>query len=73
MLYLYNEKTYIKPFINKIVEVEIKKDIQGNFDVIATRNVIADENIISKITSISIEDAYNLSQKKKKKRKIKED
>ena len=49
---------------NKIVEVTIKKELNGNYDAIPTKNVIVDDNIGAKITSISIEQAYKLTHKK---------
>lgn len=66
MLYLYNGKIYVKPFVNKMVEVDIKKGIGQNYDVIATKNVIVDDMLDSKIVSISLEKAYELIHKSSK-------
>lgn len=64
MLYLYNGKIFVKPFENKIVEVQIKKEIGGAFDVVPTKNIIVDDNLNDKITSISIEKAYELTHRR---------
>lgn len=64
MLYLYNGKIYVKPVENKIVEVQIKKDLGGAFDVVPTKNVIVDDNLNDKISSISIEKAYELTHRR---------
>lgn len=64
MLYLYNGKIFVKPFENKIVEVQIKKEIGGAFDVVPTKNIIVDDNLTDKITSISIEKAYELTHRR---------
>lgn len=66
MLYLYNGKIYVKPFVNKMVEVDIKKGIGQNYDVIATKNVIVDDMLDSKIVSISLEKAYELIHRSSK-------
>lgn len=66
MLYEYEGKVYVKPFDNKIVEVTIKKDTDG-FDVQATKKVIIDDNISSKLNSISIEEAYKILNNRKRK------
>ena len=66
MLYEYEGKVYVKPFDNKIVEVTIKKEAGNNFDVQATKNVIIEDNISAKLTSISTEQAYELLNNKKR-------
>lgn len=66
MLYLYNGRIFVKPFENKIVEVQIKKDLDGVFNVIPTKNVIVDDNLKDKISLISIDKAYELTHRRKK-------
>lgn len=66
MLYLYNGKIYVKPFVNKMVEVDIKKELNGEYNVIPTKNVIVGDNFDSKITSISVENAYKKIHKSSK-------
>lgn len=66
MLYLYNGKIYVKPFVNKMVEVDIKKELNGEYNVIATKNVIVGDNFDSEITSISVENAYKKIHKSSK-------
>lgn len=60
MLYEYKGKVYVKPFDNKIVEVTVSRNSNNEFDVQATKNIIVDDNIASKLTSISTKDAYKL-------------
>ena len=67
MLYEYKGKVYVKPFDNKIVEVTIKKDVKNGFDVQATKNVIIEDNIGTKLVSISTEEAYKLLNGRKRK------
>lgn len=58
MLYEYNGKIYIKPFSNKLVEVEISKNID-EFDVKPTSKIlILTPKIRNKLTEITLEDAY---------------
>jgi len=64
MLYEYNGKIYIKIYENKIVEVTIKKVADG-YSVEPTDKVVMEDNVIRKIQSISLEDAYNLISAKK--------
>ena len=66
MLYVYNGKIYVRPFVNKMVEVDIKKGIGENYNVLPTKNVIVDDNLDTKITSISLEKAYELIHKSNK-------
>lgn len=63
MLYFYKDKVYVKPFENKIIEVEVKKD--GNeYDVQATqRSVEINRNDLSELYSITIEEAYKIQNK----------
>lgn len=58
MLYEYNGKFYVKPFSNKLVEVEISK--KGNeYDVKATKRVVEIRpEIRNKIVGISLREAY---------------
>lgn len=67
MLYSYNEKIYVKPFVNKMVEVNVTKDLNGGYNVVPTKNVIIDDHLDEKITSISTEKAYELTHKNIKK------
>lgn len=66
MLYLYNGKIYVRPFVNKMVEVDIKKGIGEDYNVIPTNNVVVDDNLDSKIISISLENAYEVIRKNSK-------
>lgn len=63
MLYQYNGKIYVKPFSNKMVEVEISKE--GNeYDVKPTkRTVELTPEIKEKIVEISLKDAYVKTRK----------
>ena len=72
MLYLYKDKIYVKPYENKIVEVVIKKTING-YDAEATKNVIVEDGLVNKLQPISIEEAYNLTNTTKKGLKSKEE
>lgn len=58
MLYEYNGKFYVKPFSNKLVEVEVSK--KGNeYDVKATKKVVEIRpEIRNKIVGISLKEAY---------------
>lgn len=63
MLYEYNGKIYIKPFSNKMVEVEITKNENG-YDVKPTKkNVEVTPEIKEKIVEISLKDAYAKTRK----------
>ena len=66
MLYEYNGKIYVKPFSNKIVEVEIEK--KGNeYDVKATKNVVEITSIIQKkLAEISLDNAFRKLHKSDK-------
>lgn len=63
MLYEYNGKTYIKPFSNKIVEVEVTK--RGNeYDVKPTnKKVEITAEIKAEIKEITLENAYKKTNK----------
>lgn len=69
MLYLYKGKIYVKPYENKIVEVEISKTKDG-YDAKVTKNVIVEDNLVNKLQSISIEEAYKLLNSESKKKSI---
>ena len=58
MIYEYKGKFYVRPFSNKIVEVEITK--KGNeYDVKATSNVVMITPEVQKtMGEIAIEEAY---------------
>ncbi len=66
MLYLYNGKVYVRPVTNKIVEVEIKKELNGSYDVKPTKNIIVKDNFDSELTSIALEKAYEVLHKNSK-------
>ena len=64
MLYEYNNKIYVKPFSNKLVEVEISREA-NEYNVKATnRSVELTMQNKGKVTDISLEEAYKMSQKK---------
>ena len=66
MLYEFNGKIYVKPFVNKIVEVEITKQDDG-FDVKpTTKEVELTTEIRQNLTEISIEEAAKKASKSKK-------
>lgn len=69
MLYLYEGKIYVKPYENKIVEVEIKKTKDG-YDAAPTKNVIVADNLVKKLQPISIEEAYKVLNPSGKKANI---
>lgn len=63
MLYQYNGKIYVKPFSNKMVEVEITK-AENEYDVKPTkRTVELTPEIKEKIVEISLKDAYVKTRK----------
>lgn len=67
MLYVYNGKVYVRPFDNKLVEVKISKKGQ-EYDVKATEKTLEiNDEIKSKLVSISLEDAYKMQNEKKDK------
>jgi len=58
MLYQYNGKIYVKPFSNKMVEVEITK-IEGGYNIKPTKKTVElTPEIKEKIVEISLKDAY---------------
>lgn len=64
MLYIFNEKVYVKPFDNKIVEVTIVK--KGNeYDVKAVKEPIELNTMeLKQLASISLEEAYKHQNKR---------
>lgn len=63
MLYEYNKKIYVKPFPNKMVEVEITKK-ENEYDVKPTKKVVElTPEIKEKIVGITLQDAYVKSRK----------
>lgn len=67
MLYLYDNKTYIKPVEYKLIEVKVSKK-SGEYSV-ETLDAILEmtDEIRNKITEISLEDAYKMQNKSSKK------
>lgn len=63
MLYKYNGKIYVKPLVNKIVEVTVEK--KGNeYNVKPEKEAIyLTPEIKEKMAEISIEDAYKSKSK----------
>ena len=63
MIYELNKKIYIKPFSNRIVEVEVSKN--GNeYDVKATNRVVElTPETRGKLVEISLKDAYGKTRK----------
>lgn len=66
MLYEYNGKIYVKPLVNKIVEVEVSK--KGNeFDIKPTDKMLyLTEDIKKDMISVTNEQAAKLQEKPKK-------
>ena len=65
MLYEYNGKIYVKPFSNRLVEVEVSFK-NGEYDLKATKRVVEiTPQIKEKIFDISLEQAYKKQNKKK--------
>ena len=66
MLYEYNGKIYIKPFSNKIVEVEVTKK-GTEFDVKPTNEgKVLTPEIIKKMSEITLENAFKKANKSDK-------
>ena len=66
MLYEYNGKVYVKPFSNKIVEVNVEKKA-GEYNIKATNRTIAlTSDIRKKTTEITLEEAYKKMNKNDK-------
>lgn len=65
MLYLFNEKVYVKPFSNMVVEVEITKK-NDEYDVKATNKKIElNEEQKDALVPIELEEAYKYLHKTK--------
>ena len=63
MLYEYNKKFYVKPFSNKIVEVNVEKK-NNEFDVQPTKKVVYLTPDIQKVMSeVTLQEAYEKSGK----------
>lgn len=63
MLYQYNGKIYVKPFSNRLVEVEISKK-DNEYDAKATGRIVElTPEIKEKIVEISLKDAYAKTRK----------
>lgn len=64
MLFEYNGKIYVKPFSNRLVEVEVSKP--GNeYNVKATKKIVElTQQIKAKVSTISLEQAYKIQNKK---------
>ena len=64
MLYVYKGKIYVRPFDNKLVEVKVLKKGQ-TYDVKATDKTLEiNDEIKSKLASISLEEAYKMQNEK---------
>lgn len=63
MLFRYENKVFIKPFGDRLVKVEITK--KGNdYDVKPTKEIVViTPQINEKLYSISLEEAYKISNK----------
>lgn len=73
MLFRYDNKVYIRPFVNRLVEVEVSKKT-NDYDVKPTKNEIKiTPEVSEKLYSISIEEAYNMQNKPSKERRILKD
>lgn len=65
MLYEFNKKIYVKPFSNKLVEVEVSKNENG-YDVEPTKKtLIITPEIKNKIIEVTLEQACKRSSKKR--------
>ncbi len=63
MLYKYENKVYIKPFGDKLVEVKVTKK-GDEYNVEATKTIIViDSKVSEKMYSISLEEAYKMQNK----------
>ena len=61
MIYEYNKKFYVKPFSNKIVEVNVKKK-NNEFDVKPTKEVVyLTPDIQKAMSEVTLEQAYKKS------------
>lgn len=63
MLFRYANNVYIKPFADKLVKVDVNKKGK-EYDVKATKDVVViTPEINEKLYSISLEEAYKMSNK----------
>jgi hypothetical protein len=63
MLYEYDGKTYIKPLVNKMVEVEVSKKGK-EYDIKPTKNMVyITEDAKKRMNAISKEDAAKKANK----------
>jgi predicted GIY-YIG superfamily endonuclease len=63
MLYEYDGKTYIKPLVNKMVEVEVSKKGK-EYDIKPTKNMVyITEDVKKKMNAISKEDVLKKANK----------
>lgn len=63
MLFRYENKIYIKPFADRIVKVDITKKGK-EYDVKATKDIVViTPEVNNKLYSISLEEAYKMSNK----------
>lgn len=63
MIYEYNKKFYVKPFSNKIVEVNVEKK-NNEFDVQPTKKVLYLTSDIQKAMSeVTLQEAYEKSNR----------
>lgn len=71
MLYEFNGKIYVKPFSNKIVEVEMSKNENENFDIVPTTKIVyLTPEIKEKMVEVTNEEAYKILNAKKSKTTI---
>lgn len=67
MLYEFRGKIYIKPFSNKLVEVNIVRN-PDDYDIeLTNKKIEITPQIEKEIAGISLENAYNRFKKNKKK------
>lgn len=60
MLFRYNNKVYVRPFANKIIEVEVVKKGK-DFDVKSTnKQVEITPEVDQNLYSVTIEEAYDM-------------
>lgn len=66
MIYEYNKKFYVKPFSNKIVEVNVEKK-NNEFDVQPTKKVVyLTPDIQKAMSEVTLQEAYDKSGKMSK-------
>lgn len=63
MIYEYNKKFYVKPFSNKIVEVNVEKK-NNEFDVQPTKKVLyLTSDIQRAMSEVTLQEAYEKSNR----------